>query len=212
MKVNYIVEILSEGKEIEGFGYSNSVFSVDKENFNDMLLLVDFITTAMTELDSVIDEKVGNVPLVTLRIYSEGHVLFESLKAFNDYLQEKHIQSWVDSSFKTYITVNGIKYQGEVEKGMVTSGMDEKQVVHKMYKVLLASCGNVDYGENPFRPVPGIKDGWEKCNSIEECQQAVRAYIEENNLGGGQWNGGKVLKSDVEIGHISYNGRFWDKE
>jgi hypothetical protein len=83
-----------------------------------------------------------------------------------------------------------------------------------MYKVTLSACGNIDRGENPFdNIVKGVRVHKKvvECNSIEECQQKVRDYIEENYLGGSNWTGGKVFKNDKQVGYISYNGRYWPK-
>lgn len=81
------------------------------------------------------------------------------------------------------------------------------------YKVILNSCGNIDYGENPFQSMYGVPKKIEYCNSIEECQKKVRDYIDEYELGSGQWNGGEVYNDkDEYLGHISYNSRFWPVE
>ena len=48
--------------------------------------------------------------------------------------------------------------------------------------------------------------------SIDECQDSVRKYIEEYDVGAGNWIGGQVYDGVGEyIGKISYNGRFWPK-
>lgn len=81
------------------------------------------------------------------------------------------------------------------------------------YKVELDSCGNPDYGENPYDQIDGAWTQMVHINSIEEAQQVVREYIAEHNLGSGNWNGGNVWNEQNEyIGCISYNGRFWDKD
>ena len=82
-----------------------------------------------------------------------------------------------------------------------------------IYSVRLASCGNPDRGQNPFEPLYGVPSERAYTASIEECQQRVREYIEEYNLGGGNWSGGDVYDGLGNlIGNISYNGRFWPKE
>lgn len=78
------------------------------------------------------------------------------------------------------------------------------------YSVFLSSCGNIDHGENPF--VSKVESVSYHCKSIEECQAAVMSYIDENDLGAGNWNGGQVYKHGTQIGSISYNGRFWALE
>lgn len=79
-----------------------------------------------------------------------------------------------------------------------------------MYVVELKSVGNIDHGENPNMPVPGVLDQMLVCSSIEDCQDCVRDYIEDNDLGAGNWAGGDVYEHLGKlIGHISYNGRYW---
>ena len=80
------------------------------------------------------------------------------------------------------------------------------------YKVNLDTVGNPDHGENPFRPLGGVESRVVDVDSIEEAQRVVRQYIEENDLGGGNWAGGKVWRTEdnVCVGEISYNGRFWE--
>ena len=83
-----------------------------------------------------------------------------------------------------------------------------------MYKVVLSACGNIDHYENPYNNIVNgtkVKSNIAECSCIEDCQKAVRNYIEENNLGSGNWSGGKVFKDNEQIGYISYNGRYWEK-
>jgi hypothetical protein len=77
--------------------------------------------------------------------------------------------------------------------------------------VELSNVGNPDHRENPDRALSGIQTGWKTVDSVEAAQAAVRAYISENDLGGGNWSGGDVknLETGDIIGSISYNGRFW---
>lgn len=81
-----------------------------------------------------------------------------------------------------------------------------------IYSVRLASCGNPDAGQNPYESLYGIPEERVYTASIEECQERVLEYIEEYNLGAGNWAGGEVYDGlGKVIGKISYNGRFWPK-
>lgn len=78
-----------------------------------------------------------------------------------------------------------------------------------IYSVRLASCGNIDYNENPNEPVYGVPDKIVYTASIEECQRRVLEYIDTYNLGSGNWEGGDVYDGLGNIiGYISYHGRF----
>ena len=77
------------------------------------------------------------------------------------------------------------------------------------YTVTLSAHGNPDHGESPYRNV--APKATRSAESIEECQQIVRSYIEANDLGSGNWTGGAVYEGEQQIGYISYNGRYWPK-
>ena len=82
-----------------------------------------------------------------------------------------------------------------------------------IYSVILASCGNPDLGQDPHEPLWGAPTERIYTASIEECQQRVLDYIDEYDVGAGNWAGGEVLDGMGNIiGTISYNGRFWPKE
>ena len=78
-----------------------------------------------------------------------------------------------------------------------------------MYTVKLSTCGNPDFNQNPYEPLYGVPSYMFKCQTIEECVQEVRRYIELFNIGSGNWTGGQVYdENDNLIGRICYNGRF----
>lgn len=81
----------------------------------------------------------------------------------------------------------------------------------KKYKVALTAHGNIDHGANPYAMVAPPLNVF--ADTIEELQQAVRDYIEEYDLGGGNWTGGQVTETATgkKVGYISYNCRYWDE-
>ena len=79
-----------------------------------------------------------------------------------------------------------------------------------MYEIRMRSHGNIDHGENPFSPV--AKGMTIRAETIAELQQAVRDYIDENNLGGGNFTHAFVADDRGIIGAIAYNGRFFTRE
>lgn len=79
-----------------------------------------------------------------------------------------------------------------------------------MYQILLTSCGNPDFGQNPYESMSPAKTV--RANSIEECQVAACQYVDDYDLGAGNYSGGQVYQDGEYIGRISYNGRFWDKD
>ena len=79
--------------------------------------------------------------------------------------------------------------------------------------VLLASCGNPDFRQNPNQPISPYQIA--VVTTLDEASKACREYIEEHELGGGNWIGGQVYTSledmgaHTKVGYISYNGRPW---
>lgn len=82
----------------------------------------------------------------------------------------------------------------------------------KRYRIMLAACGNPDHGENPYiNVVKGnlVEPGFAFGNSIDEVVGIAQHYIEDNDLGAGNWKGGDIYLGNVLVGHMSYNGRVW---
>lgn len=78
--------------------------------------------------------------------------------------------------------------------------------------VLLSSCGNIDFGQNPYESLYGVPTNLVEVPSLEEASAVCRNYIEQHELGGGNWTGGFVFETNDyqnQIAYISYNGRIW---
>lgn len=77
----------------------------------------------------------------------------------------------------------------------------------KKYRVMLSSCGNPDFGQ--YAPIsnPSAVDG----DTLAELRKACKDYQEFWNLGGGNWDNGRVIENATGklMGHFSYNLRFW---
>ena len=78
------------------------------------------------------------------------------------------------------------------------------------YKVLLASVGNPDFGQDSRRSLPGVPRRTLRVASLADASKACRAYIAHYELGGGNWLGGEVKKDGKVFAQISYNGRAWE--
>jgi hypothetical protein len=79
-------------------------------------------------------------------------------------------------------------------------------------KVVLSSVGNIDHNENPNKPKYGSKDKIVEVISMKEARTKCMKYIDDNDLGGGNWSGGDILDDNGKfLAHISYNGRIWEE-
>ena len=45
--------------------------------------------------------------------------------------------------------------------------------------------------------------------TLEEASKLCREYLDNNELGSGNWTGGQVFKDKKQVALISYNGRVW---
>lgn len=79
-------------------------------------------------------------------------------------------------------------------------------------KVKLASVGNPDFGQHPDQPLYGCEaDKIVPVKSFKEASELCQQFIEDNDLGAGNWSGGEIFNDKNEvIAHVSYNGRVWE--
>ncbi len=81
------------------------------------------------------------------------------------------------------------------------------------YTVTLSSVGNPDFGQNPERALPGVAGMRKPVKDLVEASRVCLKYIEDNNLGGGNWAGGDVHdRSGALVAKVSYNGKVWTPE
>ncbi len=57
--------------------------------------------------------------------------------------------------------------------------------------------------------VPSVNNIIEQVATLEEASRACRRFIEEHELGGGNWAGGNVYDGGKLVASVSYNGRVW---
>jgi hypothetical protein len=77
--------------------------------------------------------------------------------------------------------------------------------------VQLDSVGNPDYeDQEPGVPMPGVPTKKVAVQSLAEASAVCREYLDEHDLGGGNWSGGLVTdEHGTALAEISYNGRIW---
>jgi hypothetical protein len=79
------------------------------------------------------------------------------------------------------------------------------------FAVKLSNVGNPDFRQDCTRPLPGVPVAWAHVGTIREASELCRAYIAYYDLGGGNWNGGEIVRNadGLVLGRVSYNGRVW---
>jgi hypothetical protein len=76
------------------------------------------------------------------------------------------------------------------------------------FAVICESYGNIDHKENPFEEM-SPKQVF-ACDSLKQASEYCLNYIDEFDLGGGNWTGGKVFHPKIgHIANVSYNGKVW---
>ena len=76
-----------------------------------------------------------------------------------------------------------------------------------MYRIILRSVGNPDFGQDPYQPMSPTEEIM--VDTLQQAAVAVRAYIERHDLGSGNFPTPLVFKGDQVVARISYNGRIW---
>lgn len=84
----------------------------------------------------------------------------------------------------------------------VTLGTAQKK---DRFTVTLSSVGNPDYQQ--YAPISNEETVI--CDSLDAAAAECRRYIEEWDLGGGNWTDPIVYCNKVPVAKISYNGRIW---
>lgn len=84
-----------------------------------------------------------------------------------------------------------------------------KTEVSLPFNVILDSIGNPDHDEDPTRRLPGVDRRIVPVADFAAASKACRDYIEENNLGAGNWAGGKIHSEGKVVAEVSYNGKVW---
>ena len=74
-----------------------------------------------------------------------------------------------------------------------------------VYTITLRSVGNPDFAQ--YAPVSEPRKV--AAGKLSEIRKACRDYIEEWDLGGGNWPDCPVRRDGKVVGYFSYNGRFW---
>lgn len=90
----------------------------------------------------------------------------------------------------------------------LTNQSVEVQSLNYAFAVVCESVGNPQYMQDENQSVsPKMIFA---CDTLNEASTICRNYIEEHNLGGGNWVGGQVYhpKNGI-IANVSFNGRVW---
>jgi hypothetical protein len=55
----------------------------------------------------------------------------------------------------------------------------------------------------------GPRTRWVAVATLDEAASACRAFIDEHDIGAGNWTGGEVQRDGEPVARVSYNGRVW---
>lgn len=80
------------------------------------------------------------------------------------------------------------------------------------YELELEAVPNPDNSRKIHSGIVKIKKHRVPVSSFSDARIKVASFIEDNDLGGGNFVPAKIYLGDVEIGYISYNGRLWNPD
>jgi hypothetical protein len=80
------------------------------------------------------------------------------------------------------------------------------------YEVHLEAVPNRDYDQSYYRANVKVSKLKKSAKSIDEAVSIVKNFIEDNDLGSGNFIPAKLYKNGKQIGFISYNGRVWNND
>ena len=79
-----------------------------------------------------------------------------------------------------------------------------------MYVVTMKHSSNPDIPGGYWSGKPSEGPAMKRVATFQEAAAECRAYIERNNLGGGNWTGGQVFADKkTQVARVSFNGRVW---
>jgi hypothetical protein len=114
----------------------------------------------------------------------------------------------------TIVKKNGIKIIPD-EETYYADGEEIYKLAEEMsdaYEVELEAVPNSDYDQYSHRASSRVKKTKKSVKSIEEAVKIAKNFIDENDLGGGNFLPAKIYKNGKHIGFISYNGRVWNND
>ena len=81
--------------------------------------------------------------------------------------------------------------------------------LRNVYSIHTEVCGNPDYGQDPSAPPYGVYIVVLSAFRLDLLRGKVRDWIDENDIGGGNWMTPAVRMNGAVIGYMSYNGVLW---
>ena len=97
-----------------------------------------------------------------------------------------------------------------IAKELVAVG---KKAPKGKYAVELEGVPNVDFDRSSWNGSVSIGKRYKVVNDLNGAKRVCENFIDKNNLGGGNWTGGRIYDDSGDIvGYISYNGRAWEND
>lgn len=79
-----------------------------------------------------------------------------------------------------------------------------------MFTVILAHDSNPDIDGGYWAdPIDDKKKQVVPVSSLGDASKKCREFIDRNDLGSGNWTGGKVFDGEKHVANVSFNWRVW---
>lgn len=123
--------------------------------------------------------------------------------------KNKYGAKLVNAAIELYpVKKDGLYSRGGDVLASLQTAMAQQQIENALV-VECKSVGNPDFDQDPTSAIS--LPAYYPVNTLEQASQVCRQYIQDNNLGGGNWTGGNVYDVTGKIvAHVSYNGRIWE--
>lgn len=176
-------------------------------------------------VEGIIEKTGAKVKITrTADLFAEGGgVDAVGKNTYKAFWRGKETEVSADTSYQAQLNAaKFFKAKKSYEVTVMLLTLDGKEYVHSTSS--FAKGGGVGVGievELGAEPNPDYNDSGRheatiniplhrvKATTIEEARGKVMAFTDENDLGSGNYSGGKLFSDGKEIGYVSYNGRVW---
>ena len=171
------------------------------------------IKTSDTSGNSVVEEKYAKALGLFKDYFFDNKLKQKGFKNWHEALQS-YWSTGQDEKLSFGATLREMRNNREGQNFVYLESIKDQMSKSYPFSVHLDNCGNIDFGQNPFEPLFGTMSGYYKlAKTLSDCSKIARKYIEQENLGGGNWNGGSIIdKSGKQLGRVAYNGRIFDND
>jgi hypothetical protein len=108
------------------------------------------------------------------------------------------------------ITARHVPRHGDVGNSSINGGFKIMPELNTNTQLQVELKADPNPDAIDYRRSLRIKESRHDVRSFVDASRLCRDFIEVNELGAGNWTGGRVFRNGKQIARVSYNGRVWD--